>query len=997
MVQDLLIPGSMYDAPHLGGAKNHAMIRDIQNTINGIERSFFFSFQEGNFMKKLWLFAVAVLTLCALMNTAYAQLGTANLTGTVKDDKGEPLPGVSVSAKNMDTGLERSDVTDDNGTYRIPSLPPGKYDITASITGFATQIQKGVNLYVGTTADIQFGMKLSTTSETMEISGETPLIESTESHIATVVTPEQVQNLPLNGRQFANLGALAPGTTLTVHPDPTRPSNLAVSLIGGSGRNMNVTVDGGDNNDDTVGGINQFYSLESVAEFTILTNRYKAEYGRSSGGVLNVVTKSGTNDPHGSFFSLFRDDSLNAITTSEKDAGVDKAPYSRKQYGGSFGGPIVKDRAHFFVAAERSQTDQQSLVDLADTAPELNGFDPLPTRDTLFTGKFTSNLSPEQYLTVRYGQQKTTTIYGAAPNYAPDARGTLTNTFHSVLASHSYVLSENKLNEIAFQYADFQNAIRPTSDNPTEIFPNGVYLGQNINTPQTTTQKKYQFRDDFSWSMSEHHFKSGVNFVHEPTLGGTFTTGTVPQFTHLSNDRNSPITTININGGIFGDQTPNNQTGFYFQDDWNVNQKLTLNLGLRYDVVTGLSIDQSSSQLFQDLHNSQFNFSWLAPFQNSANGTITMDKNNFQPRLGAAYDLKGDGTTVIRGGWGLYYDFPYTNANLLFPLAALGGFGSVYAVNDPNGIRNPDGSLFHIGDPLPPSQTPGATLPNDVLSPDWKIPYTNQASVGFSHELGQSGAMDVDYIHVAVRDQYVRFKFNGVPTPGGTRMLPNFGGGPRLYAPLGFSDYNGLNLSYRHRLTKGIQLQGSYTLSKVEGNLLPGSDEFRLGSPSICTHCALDFKLGPKDDPRMTGPLTTDARHRIVIAGTFDLPAEFRVSGFFRARSGQPYNAFLATDANGDGLRYDTTDPHVNSRRGPSFSQLDVRVSKVFNIKMVRLEGILEAFNLFNAKNPAGNRQGGNEINGVIGTPAFGTANVFAGDAGQGEQRLAQLGFRIEF
>ena len=367
-----------------------------------------FLIRRENFMKRLWLFAVAILTLCAFMSTAYAQVGSANLSGTVKDDQGNLLPGVTVTAKNTATGLERTDVTGNSGDYRIPSLPPGTYDLTATLTGFATQIQKGVSLYVGITSNIVFSMKLSTTSETMEISGETPLIETTESHIATVVTPEQVENLPLNGRQFANLGALAPGTTLTVHPDPTRPSNLAVSLIGGSGRNMNVTVDGGDNNDDTVGGINQFYSLESVAEFTILTNRYKAEYGRSSGGVLNVVTKSGTNDAHGSFFSLFRDNSLNSTTTSEKDANSDKAPYSREQFGGSFGGPIVKDRAHFFVALERNQTDQQSLVDLADTAPELNGFDPLPTRDTLFTGKFTSNLTPEQYLTVRYGQQKTT-------------------------------------------------------------------------------------------------------------------------------------------------------------------------------------------------------------------------------------------------------------------------------------------------------------------------------------------------------------------------------------------------------------------------------------------------------------------------------------------------------------------------------------------------------------------------------------------------------------
>lgn len=950
-------------------------------------------------MRKLSLFAVAILSLCALVHTAYAQ-GTANLSGIVLDDQGNPLPGAAVTAKNTATGLERNDVTDDAGSFRIPSLPPGTYDITAAITGFATQIQKGVALYVGTTSDLHFAMKLSTTGETMEISGEAPLIEATESHIATVVTPEQVENLPLNGRQFANLAALAPGTTLTIHPDPTRPSNLAVSLIGGSGRNMNVTVDGGDNNDDTVGGINQFYSLESVAEFTLLTNRYKAEYGRSSGGVLNVITKSGTNDLHGSFFSLFRDQAFNALTTTEKNSGLTSpAAYDRQQFGGSFGGPIVKDRAHYFVAIERSQTNQQSLVDTGGTAPEMDGEVPLPTDDTLLTAKFTSNLTPEQYLTVRYGQQKTTTIYGAAPNYAANARGTLTNTFHSILASHSYVLSEDKLNEITFQYADFQNAIRPTSTDPTEVFTNGTYLGQNINTPQTTTQKKYQFKDDFSWSMNAHHFKTGLIWVHEPTLGGTFTTGTVPQFIHLGAERNSPISDININGGIFGDETPNNQTGFYFQDDWNVNSKLTFNLGLRYDIVTGLSINQSSSTLFQGLHNAPFNYSWLAPFQDSADGSISMDKNNWQPRLGAAYDVKGDGHTVIRGGWGLYYDFPYTNANLLFPLAALGGFGSVYAVSDPSGIKNPDGSFFEVGDPLPPNQLPGlqSAAPRDVLSPDWKVPYTNQFSIGFSQEIGANGAFDADYIHVAVRDQYVRFKFNGTPVTGGPRMLPNFTSAPRLYAPLGFSDYDGMNLSYRQRMAKNFQFQASYTLSKVEGNLLPGSDEFRLGSPGLCTHCALDFKLGPKDDPRMNGPLNTDARHRIVLSGIVDLPWQFRISGFFRANSAKPFNGFVPTDLNGDGLVYDTTDSAVNAHRGDMFSQLDLRVTKVFSIKQVNIEGIFEVFNLFNAENPAGFRQGGNEINGNLSDPNFGVANTFAGDPGQGEQRLAQLGFRIEF
>lgn len=955
-------------------------------------------------MKRYWLFLVALLVICVFSGLpVYAQLASANLTGSVRDDQTNPLPGVSVSAKNTETGLERTDVTDDSGMYRLPSVPFGTYDITAQIQGFATQIQKGVRLDVGRTVNIDFSMRLSTRAETMEISSEAPLIEKTESHVSTMVSPEQVENLPLNGRQFGNLAALAPGTTLGFHPDPTRPSNLAVSLIGGSGRNLNVTVDGGDNNDDTVGGINQFYSLESVAEFNFLTNRYKAEYGRSAGGILNVVTKSGGNELHGSFFSLFRNEALNSISTSEKNAGLtEPTPFSREQYGGSFSGPVAKDRAHFFVAVERLQDDVQSIVNTYGTAPEFDGPISVPTRDTLLTGKFTSNLDPKQYLTVRYGQQKTTTIYGAAPYNAPNARGTLTNNFHSALASHSYVISENKLNEFTFQYADFKNEIRSTSEDPSEFFPgNGVYLGQNINTPQTTEQKKYQFKDDFSFTLrGNHHFKTGVNFVHEPTLGGTFTTGIAPQYVHLGTDRNSPISTISQFGGEFGDQTPNKQYGLYFQDDWNVNDKLTLNLGVRYDYISGFDLDQSGNAIYPALVALPFDFPWLRAFKENPDGKLQNDTDNIAPRAGFAYDINGDGVTVIRGGGGLYYDFPYTNANILFPTAALGDYGQAYFLEDANGICNvprdangncPDRFLT-VNDPLPPEGIVqgGAFPPNEVASPDFVVPYTRQYSIGFSHQINQDSVIDVDYIRTEIRDQYIRFRANG--NINGVDIVPQFGNF-RVWYNGGFSDYDGLNIAYRARVSRKIQVQTSYTLSRAEGNTLPGTDEFRLGNSSSlggCRDCALDFKRGPKDDPRQVGPVDTDARHRVGLSGIFDLPYDIRLSGIFRARSAVPFNAFVTQDLDGDGFAYSILDENVNAEREKYSSQLDVRVTKIFNFNVVRVEGIFEVFNIFNAENPA-------LFRGDRNSSAFGTPRVFSGDAGRGEQRLAQVGFRIEF
>lgn len=949
-------------------------------------------------MKKLSAISLAIFVLCLFSAVpAYAQLASANLAGVVHDDQGNPVPGASVSAKNVDTGLERTDVTGESGTYRFPSLPVGTYDVTAQIQGFATTIQKGIKLVVGQTINANFSLKLSSTAETMEISGETPLIETTESHVDTVVSPEQVENLPLNLRQFANLGVLAPGTLLKVNNDPTRPSNLAITTVGGSGRNYNTSIDGGDNNDDTIGGINQFFPLDAVAEFNFQTNLYKAEYGRANGGVLNVITKSGTNAFSGAAFGLFRSEALNGKTPREDQSGSDKAPYDRQQFGGSFGGPIVKDRAHFFAAIERQATDQEGVIDTVGIIPSLDGTSiPVPQRDTLFTAKSTASIDPKQFLTVRYGQQKTTAVYGNGANYTPSARGDVTNTFHSLLASHNYVISGDKLNEFMFQYADFKNTILATSTDPTVVFPNGTYLGQNPNTPQTTEQTKWQFKDDFSFTTGNHHFKTGINFIHEPTLGGTFSTNVdAPRFTPLDDSLASPITLITQNTGRSTFGVPNNQYGLYFQDDWNVNESLTFNLGLRYDYVSGFDLDQGANGLLPALVGLPFDFTWLQPFKENPDGQVKNDGNNFAPRLGAVYDIGADGVNVIRGGFGIYYDFPYTNANLLFPAVALSASGAIYFAADDEGIRNPDGSLFEIGDPLPPNQltTPGVRVPNDIASPDFVVPYSRQYSLGYSRQLGQNAAIDLDYNRVEFRDQYIRFRANGLID--GARMLPQFANF-RVWFNGGFADYDGFSAQYRHRFTSRFQFMGSYTLARVKGNTLPGSDEFRLGETrnlAGCADCSLDFRLGPADNPAQEGPLDTDARHRIVLSAIVEMPWEFQLTGFFRANTKRPYNIVTNEDLNNDGFNYALAPgfSEVNGERGAGFSQFDFRLTKTFTIKdAFRIQGIFEVFNLFNAENPT-------NFNGNINADNFGEPTAFAGDPGQGEQRLMQLGVRFEF
>src|SRR6185436_11886619 len=311
--------------------------------------------------------------------------------------------------------------------------------------------------------------------------------------IGGVVNPIRIESLPLNGRQFANLAATIPGVGLGFHTDATKSTQFSPQINGGNGRNVNYLIDGGDNNDDTVGGLLQLFPLEAIQEFNFQTSNYKAEYGRSNGGVMNVVTKSGTNAYQGSFFELFRDAAMNVRTQTQKLANVPKQDYRRNQFGGSVGGPIMRDRAHFFFAAERTNQDTTQAVGTQGLYPSLDGVYATPYRETLLTGKATANVTPRQYLTVRYGRNQNSQPYGATPLSTPDDWGDSANKFNSINVNHNMSLSGSRLNEFVFQYADFDNHISARSNNPYEAFPSGVTIGQNINPPQSTAQKKYQF------------------------------------------------------------------------------------------------------------------------------------------------------------------------------------------------------------------------------------------------------------------------------------------------------------------------------------------------------------------------------------------------------------------------------------------------------------------------------------------------------------------------
>jgi hypothetical protein len=945
----------------------------------------------------LLIIAAAIVLGVSLCSPARAQSGTAALSGTVTDADGAILPGAEVTVVQKETGYSRTVITGGDGGFLFPSLPPADYDVTVRLQGFATLTSEKVTLNVATTRKLDLTMQVAAVEQTIVVTAEAPLMPTTAA-IGTVVSQEELENLPLNGRQFANLGVLAPGTSLAYNTDPTKPGQLTVQLNGGIGRNVNYVVDGGDNTDDTIGGALQNFSLTSVQEFNIQTAQYKAEYGRSSGGVLSVVTKTGTNQLHGEGYGFFRSDSLNAKTETEKQAGIDKQAYDRKQYGFSLGGPIVKDKAHFFATYERVDRETNYAVDTGGLFPTYDGtVVPLPFQDDLVSAKLTYNASASQFLQVRYGYQKNSDKYGASPLAAPNGIGTVANRYESILAGHTASIGNNSLNEFVFQYTTFANNISADSNEPLIYYPSGFHTGQNLNTPQSTYQTKYQFKDDFSYSTelwgTRHDIKFGVNYVHEPELKGDFSTGLAGQYTAMEDAIGSPITLIQQYGGFFGQSTPMDLYSGYVQDDWFITDRLTLNIGLRYDYWDYYNVDQRTNTIWQTLHEQrQYDESYLQDFW-SDDGILDDDTNNVGPRIGFAWDITGEGRHTIRGGYGTFYDFPYVNATILFPAGQVqSDYGLTYQNYDENGIRNPDGSFFQPGDPLPPNQGGELSGDDEVASPTLATPYSDQWNLGWAWRATEFMAVTVDLVSIDYHDIPFRFRINVNDPDTGEPRFPDFGLF-RLWYGGGRASYDAVNLGVRIRRPK-YEIQGFYTYSEAEGNVLAGADEFRLTDTQVQadvggTRLLRDQSINPLDPlcDECFGPLSTDAAHRLTLGGLWRAPWGLIVSGMFRYRSALPYMEHANEDLNGDGSNMDLRPgvPHVNSGRGFDFKQFDLRLSKEFTVSgSFGFEVIAEVFNLFNSTNPARPNR-------------YGEASVYAGDPLQGEQQLGQLGLRLFF
>ncbi|HEY6359842.1 MAG TPA: TonB-dependent receptor [Vicinamibacterales bacterium] len=971
-----------------------------------------------------------VLVLATLLAPApaLAQQTTGSIIGRVADEQGGAVPGAMVVATSGDTGFVRETITDAEGLYRLAALPVGQYDLVIELQGFTRVERNDVIVNVSRVTDLDAALRVAQVAETVVVTGDTPLIPTSSSGLGDVVDIARIESLPLNGRQFANLAATVPGVGLGFNSEVTKSSQYTPQISGGNGRNINYLVDGGDNNDDTTGGLLQLFPLEAIQEFNLMTHRFNAEYGRSNGAVLNVVTRSGTNDLRGSWFSLFRDDALNARTFSEKLSGVNKQAYRRYQYGGSVGGPIIRSRLHYFGAFERTQQDTRQPVNTGGVLPEADGVYPVPVRETMFTGKLTATLTPAQYLAIRYGRNANAQPSNAGPRNAPESWSRSRNTYDSANANHNWIVGESGLNELIVQYSDFHNGIPASGAGPSLLFPNGVRAGANPVAPQATEQRKWHLRDDVTVTRRGlgglgHTLKFGVNWIHEPRLFTSTESLFEGQYTFTANNVTAPLREIVVIGGAAAANIPLDQYGLYAQDDWRLTDRLTLNLGVRWDYVDGVPLNQDGNPNFLAMQAAgragRFAGTALEDFGREPRG----DKDNIQPRAGFSYDVRGDGRDVVRGGWGLYTDFAYTNANMLTAaFDAAGGSGIVFLASNPAGLRRPDGTWFRVDDSLSMIASQNLVNPNlpllagHVVSPRLEQPYTRQANIGWAHELGDRMAMTVDYVRVDGRNINTRLRpnalVNGRPALADLPIQPNafqF----RTAISKGRSQYDGLILGLSRRMSRGVEVNAWYTLSESTSDVGPAYDE-------LDANLVQDVRdpFGPVQN----GPTTrTDARHRATISAIVNAPWGVQVAPFFMYRSALPTHTFEGMDLNADGnvvdktalaYRYTGLDEATGratfedagvcetvscSRRAP-FSQLNLRVSRGFSLGgSVNLEAIAEVFNLFNAKNPFIPITTQRVSSAGVPLASFMQPTAYAGDFQQPEQRVGQIGFRLTF
>lgn len=974
---------------------------------------------------------------CAL--SAFAQSATGEIQGTIVDQSGAVLPGVTVTVLNTATGISREVVTDEGGLFAVPGLPVGPYEVTAALQGFATQRQPDVRVQVGQTVTLRLELGVAAVAETITVAGTSPVVETTRSQVSSVVNATAVSNLPTNGRNFIDFVLLTPGVTRDVRTGD-------ISFAGQRGTLNSLVVDGADNNNtffgQTLGRTGSGrapyqFSQEAVQEFQVNTNAYSAEYGRAGGAVINVVTKSGTNEFSGSAFEFYRDKALNANTAINERLGRPKSPYHYNQFGGVFGGPIVRERHFFFLNydGQRNTTPNTVFLNLPATTPSdpdtlaaIERLRPLAQswertqNQDVFLVKTDHQLTNTQRLTLRYNHQNFTgggfENGGAQTSFqTTGASKVYTRTFNATMAS---VIGSSVFNEARFQYAKDREPGESNSEAPQATIRQGgttvLVIGRNFFSPRETTIERFQFADTLTWVRGAHKVRAGFDLQFDDILNyfpgnfsGVYVFNTLAQFNRgTPTGVNDTFTQAFPGTGTSGPEThPDiDEYSLFAQDEWRVTQALTVNLGVRYDL-------QKFAQ--PPVRNPDPRLA-EAGIDTSA---LNTDTNNVGPRVGVAWAPVGR-RYVVRGGYGLFYGRT--------PSIMVG------TAHSNNGI-NVQTITFRgaNGDPVPTypnrfaSIPSGVTLPRPTIftfDPDYQNPRVQQASAGFEWEWMPHTSVAVNYLFVK-GDQLSRSTdinigaasplaltlADAAGNPTGTVQHYQFAPGPFTsftrvisFQSTAESLYNGVTIELNRRFAQHYQYRLAYTLGKVEDTVPDATAVVPEGSDDR------KFASNPADFDADRAPGSNDQRHRFVASAIYStngfaagldglaraLAADWTLSVIYTAQSGQPYSAYASTDINRDNNRFNDIAPGTtrNQFRYPAAVSLDPRIARDIRLGgNTRLTLIWEAFNLLNRANYNAVQQ---TLYNVVGSqlrqnPLFGQT------LGQTDPRVMQLAVKLAF
>jgi hypothetical protein len=853
---------------------------------------------------------------------------TSNVEGTTSDQQQKPIVGAKVTLTNKGTGETRTANSIENGYYRFELVPPGIYTVKATSSGFKTVVVDDLQVLIGGTTTVNLKFEVGEISQTVEVSGQTPIIDTTKTNVGQTLTPQDIQNLPLNGRDFANLAYLVPGAQPVSSYDPTKNRIGIFGTNGSGGRNVNVTVNGIDDKDSTVGGPVMQLPLTAVQEFSISTQRFTASNGRSEGSAVNVITKSGTNRLHGDIYFFDTETAFNANDYFSKQSGSPTPAFQRQQFGGDVGGPIIKDKLFFFGALERSREQtaigvtSQAFTELTLATPigaQPANTIPTPYFDWRYNGRMDYHLSNKHVASLSYSGQSNNGLNDQSGQTNDLTAGNFTT--NALIISNfnlTSMFTPNIVNSFTAGYQYWNNVINTAKKSAFTInFPSGIYFGTNGNVPQQSIQKKWQFKDDFSVSRGAHSLKFGVDYTFIAELGGYFEFTPVPSLTFsdlpsviLSNTIKYPngfaspgaVTAMTGAAGDprFFDSGPG-MFGAYAQDVWKARPGLTVDLGLRWDKDIGL--------YGGNLQSMSRAFLLLRAIGNPFGSHVPQDDNRgFQPRIGFAWDIKGTGKHILRGGYGMYFGNTFQNIPLFmiqqtnpFIFATVfnitsAGFGDPNCL--PANCTVPGTSIllsnWRFGvDPAPVLPPPPTSLPAGatarLMDPNYRNPYTEQFNVGYSWELDPSNVIEVSYVHVLGLHEAARQNINPINPATGARVLhaafaaagitptstPAEPGIVIVDSSINRSRYDGLDISYRRRMSKRFSINTSYVLSRSVG---------WDGQPAGFGNTPVN-PFNPWDPAVDFGYVQNDERHRWTFGGLVDLPWGIEVAPVIQASS----------------------------------------------------------------------------------------------------------------